>query len=137
MACERHKAQGLRQSCSSGASPEAAEAEGRCVIQGTAGKTASGEAKAQAIGLRAPKAIGDAVPVRLMKGDLLFVVERLARTLDDRRVASGALRYGVGEPKDGESLPKLVSALVRKADEGALGRLLIEFVILQTTPSQT
>jgi ParB family transcriptional regulator, chromosome partitioning protein len=38
------------------------------------------EAMAQTSGLRVLKAIGDAVPVRLMKRDLLFVVERLPTT---------------------------------------------------------
>ena len=44
------------------------------------------EAQAQATGLRVLKAIGDAVPVRLMKRDLLFLAERLTAMLDERRL---------------------------------------------------
>jgi ParB family transcriptional regulator, chromosome partitioning protein len=42
------------------------------------------EAMAQATALRVLKAIGDAVPVRLMKRDLLFILEQLVARLDGR-----------------------------------------------------
>jgi ParB family transcriptional regulator, chromosome partitioning protein len=45
------------------------------------------EAMAQATELRVLKAIGDAVPVRLMKRDLLFILEQLVARLDGRRPA--------------------------------------------------
>ncbi len=45
---------------------------------------AAKRAMAQTTGLRVLKAIGQAVPVRLMKRDMLFVVERLAAVLDER-----------------------------------------------------
>ncbi|MBV8629649.1 MAG: ParB/RepB/Spo0J family partition protein, partial [Silvibacterium sp.] len=44
------------------------------------------EALAQATGLRVLKAVGDAVPVRLMKRDLLFIAEHVSVLLDDRRL---------------------------------------------------
>ena len=95
------------------------------------------EAIAQTTGLRVLKAIGDAVPVRLMKRDLLFVVERLLATLDERRLAIVARQHAMGKPKEGDSLPKLVGAYVRKAEESALGRLIVELVVLQSTQSKT
>lgn len=95
------------------------------------------EAMAQATGLRVLKAIGEAVPVRLMKRDLLFMTERLVALLDDRRLAILARQHGLGKPKDGDSAVKLVSAFLRKAEEGALGRLMVELVILQSSASQT
>ena len=39
---------------------------------------------AQATALRVLKAIGDAVPVRLMKRDLLFILEQLVARFDGR-----------------------------------------------------
>ncbi len=95
------------------------------------------EALAQATGLRVLEAIVEAVPVRLMKRDLLFVVERLAATLDDKRLAIVIRQHGIGKAKDADSMPKLLSAFLRKSDEGILGRLLVEMVILQSTQSQT
>ena len=95
------------------------------------------EALAQATGLRVLKAIGDAVPVRLMKRDLLFLAERLAATLDERKLAVLIRLHGIGKPKDGEQPAKLLAAFLRKGDEGTLGRLLVEAVILQSTNSQT
>jgi hypothetical protein len=58
-------------------------------------------------------------------------------TLDERRLAIVDRQHGIGKPKDSDSLTKLVSAFVRKAEESALGRLVIELVILQSTQSQT
>lgn len=52
------------------------------------------EAMAQATGLRVLKANGEAVPVRMMKRDLLFAVERLAALLDERRLAVLIRQHG-------------------------------------------
>ena len=56
------------------------------------------EAIAQVTGLRVLSAIGEAVPVRLMKRDLLFVVERLAAVLDERRLAIILRQHNLGKP---------------------------------------
>ena len=94
------------------------------------------EAIAQVTGLRALSAIADAVPVRLMKRDLLFVVERLSATLDDRRLAIVLRQHNIGKPKGATDAPaKLLSAFVRKADEGTMGRLLVELAVLQAAAS--
>jgi ParB family chromosome partitioning protein len=89
------------------------------------------EALAQATGLRVLNAIVAAVPVRLMKRDLLFIVERVATMLDERRLEIVVRNRGIKKAKDSDSIPKLLSAYIRKADEGELGRLLMEMVILQ------
>ena len=94
------------------------------------------EAIAQATGLRVLSAIVEAVPVRLMKRDLLFVVERLAAMLDERRLAIVLRQHGIGKAKSSADSPaKLLTAFVRKAEESVLGRLLVEMVILHTMHS--
>jgi len=87
------------------------------------------EAIAATAGMRILAAIADAIPVRLMKRDLLFVAERLLPLLDDRR----PLILGKGRsirPKCDEAIGKLLTAHARKADEGTLGKLIVEAVIL-------
>lgn len=92
------------------------------------------EALAQATGLRVLGAIVEAVPVRLMKRDLLFVVERLVAMLDERRLAIVLRQHGIGKAKGPADTPaKLLSAFTRKAEESILGRLLVEIVILHST----
>jgi ParB family chromosome partitioning protein len=88
------------------------------------------EALAQTTGLRVLKAIGEAVPVRLMKRDLLFAVTRLTALLDERRVAILIRQHGIGKPKDGQPPAKLLAAFLPKAEESQLGRILVETVIL-------
>jgi ParB/RepB/Spo0J family partition protein len=87
---------------------------------------------ANATGLRVLSAIGAAVPVRLMKRDLLFVAERLANLLDENRCAILAKQHGIKKAKDNDSIDKLFAAFLRHADEGTLGRAVIEAVILIT-----
>ena len=94
------------------------------------------EAIAQTTGLRVLKAIGDAVPVRLMKRDLLFVSERLATALDDRRISILLRLHGVGKVNGATDAPaKLLATFLRKADESTLGRILVEVAVLQSAHS--
>lgn len=94
------------------------------------------EAIAQVTGLRVLSAITEAVPVRLMKRDLLFVVERLSAVLDERRLAILMKQHNLGKPNAASNAPaKLFSAFFRKADEGNLGRLLVELAVLQAAAS--
>jgi ParB family chromosome partitioning protein len=88
------------------------------------------EAIANATGLRVLSAIGAAVPVRLMKRDLLFVVERLASLLEGPRLAMLARQHGIRERRDDGGVKKTFTAFVRRADEGTLSRLLVESSIL-------
>ena len=95
------------------------------------------EAIAQTTGMRVLRAIGDAVPVRLMKRDLLFVAERLTTMLDERHLAVLIRQHGVGKPKDDAAPPKLLAAFLPKAEESKLGRILIETAILLSMHNQT
>jgi ParB family chromosome partitioning protein len=97
------------------------------------------EAVAQATGLRVLSAIVDAVPVRLMKRDLLFVVDHLATMLDERRLAIVLRQHGIGKATAtaADAPAKLLAAFIRKADESTLGHLLVEIVILHSTHSST
>ena len=85
---------------------------------------------ANTTGLRTLAAIADAVPVRLMKRDLLFVAERLASLLDENRLSVVARRYGIKKAKDSDSLGKLFAAYLRRAEESVLGSVLVETTIL-------
>jgi ParB family chromosome partitioning protein len=90
------------------------------------------EAIANATGLRVLSAIGAAVPVRLMKRDLLFVAERLANLLDENRAAILAKQHGIKKAKENDSVGKLFTAFLRRADESTLGRAVVEAVVLLT-----
>jgi ParB family chromosome partitioning protein len=72
------------------------------------------EALAQATGVRTLAAIAAAVPVRLMKRDLLFVVERLAGLLDERRLEILARGRGIKKAKDSDSVEALFTAYLRR-----------------------
>jgi ParB family chromosome partitioning protein len=94
------------------------------------------EALANATGLRVLSAIVEAVPVRLMKRDLLFVIERLAALLDERRLAIVLRQNGIGKAKSAADSPaKMLAAFIRKSEESVLGRLLVEIVILHSAGS--
>jgi ParB family transcriptional regulator, chromosome partitioning protein len=95
------------------------------------------EAIAQTTGMRVLKAIGDAVPVRLMKRDLVFLAERLTATLDERRLSVLIRQHGIGKPKDDAAPAKLLAAFLPKAEESKLGRILVETAILLSMHNQT
>ena len=85
---------------------------------------------ANTIGIRTLAAIAEAVPVRLMKRDLLFIAERLVSLLDENRLSIVARRYGVKKTKDSDSLGKLFAAYLRRAEESVLGSVLVETTVL-------
>jgi ParB family chromosome partitioning protein len=94
------------------------------------------EAIAQATGLRVLKATSDAVPVRLMKRDLLFIAEHLAAALDERRLAIIFRIHGIGKTSGaGDAPAKLLASFLRKADESTLGRVLVAITVLQSAHS--
>jgi ParB family chromosome partitioning protein len=94
------------------------------------------EAIAQATGLRVLKATSDAVPVRLMKRDLLFIAEHLAAALDERRLAIIFRLHGIGKASGaGDAPAKLLASFLRKADESTLGRVLVAITTLQSAHS--
>jgi ParB family chromosome partitioning protein len=88
------------------------------------------EAIANATGLRVLSAISAAVPVRLMKRDLLFVAERMVNLLDENRAAILAKQHGIKKAKENDSIGKLYAAFLRRADESTLGRAVVEAVVL-------
>lgn len=85
---------------------------------------------ANTTGIRVLAAIASAVPVRLMKRDLLFVTERLAAMLDENRLAVVARQHGIKPAKDSDSIGKLFAAYLRRAEESALGSVLVELTVL-------
>jgi ParB family transcriptional regulator, chromosome partitioning protein len=88
------------------------------------------EALAAATGLRILSAIVAAVPVRLMKRDLIFVVERLVSLMDEQRLTMLTRQHGVRQKRDDGGVTKTVAAFIRSADEGMLSRLSVEAAIL-------
>jgi len=95
------------------------------------------EAIANAVGLRVLSAIVDAVPVRLTKRDLVFIGERLLPQLEERRIEVLARNRGIKKAQASDSIGKLMGAYVRKAEEGELGQLLVETVILHAARTQS
>jgi ParB family chromosome partitioning protein len=91
---------------------------------------------ANTTGIRVLTAISAAVPVRLMKRDLLFVVERLAGLVDGQRLEIVARQHGIKKAKDSDSTGKLFSAYLRRAEESVLGGVLVELTILLTAARQ-
>ena len=87
-------------------------------------------------GVRVLAAIADAVPVRLMKHDLLFVVERLAGLVDERRLEVVARQHGIKREKDSDSIAKLFASCLRRSEESVSGSVLVELTILLTAARQ-
>jgi ParB family chromosome partitioning protein len=85
---------------------------------------------ANATGLRVLSAIGAAVPVRLLKRDLFFVLEKLIGILDESRIEMLARQHGIRQKRDEGGITKTLLAFIRRADEGTLSRLTVEAAIL-------
>jgi ParB family chromosome partitioning protein len=91
---------------------------------------------ANTTGIRILAAISAALPVRLMKRDLLFVVERLASMVDENPLTVLAKQHGIKQAKDSDSIGKLFAAYLRRVEESVLGRVLVELTILHATARQ-
>lgn len=74
------------------------------------------EALANATGIRVLQSIVAAVPVRLIKRDLLFIAEQLLPLLDEKTLEMVARNRSI-KAKEGESVGKLSTAFIRKAEE--------------------
>ncbi|MEZ2346425.1 hypothetical protein [Terriglobus sp. RCC_193] len=94
------------------------------------------QAIANASGLRVLSAIADAVPVRLLKRDLFFVLERLIALMDENRIATLARQHGIRQKRDDGGLSKTLIAFTRRADEGTLSRMMVETTILLVSARQ-
>jgi ParB family transcriptional regulator, chromosome partitioning protein len=88
------------------------------------------QAVANVTGLRVLAAIGGAVPVRLMKRDLLFILEKLVSLMEENRLEVLARQHGIRQKRDDGGVAKTLSAFIRRADEGTLSRLVVESSIL-------
>jgi len=88
------------------------------------------QAIANATGLRVLAAIGAAVPARLMKRDLLFILEKLVSLMDENRMGMLARQHGIRQKRDDGGMERTFTAFLRRADEGTLSRLLVESSIL-------
>jgi ParB family chromosome partitioning protein len=65
-----------------------------------------------------------------MKRDLLSIIERLMLLMDENRVEMLARQHGIRQKRDDGGVKKAIAALVRRADEGTMSRLLVESSIL-------
>jgi ParB family transcriptional regulator, chromosome partitioning protein len=88
------------------------------------------EAIANTTGLRVLAAIGKAVPVRLMKRDLLFILDKLTGLMDENRLTALARQHDIRRKRDDGGIAKTFAAFLRHTDEGMLSRLLVEAAIL-------
>ena len=70
-----------------------------------------------------------------MKRDLVFIAEQVLPLLEENRMKMVARNRGI-KGEDGEPVAKLLTAFVRKADEGTLGKLIVEAVILLSARTQ-
>jgi len=91
------------------------------------------QAIANTTGIRALKAIGDAVPVRLMKRDLLFVLMQTFPLLNEWQLQTLARQHGIRKGRETDMLDKMFTAFIRRADEGTLSRLLVEMSVVLAT----
>jgi len=88
------------------------------------------QAIANATGVRVLAAVSAAVPVRLMKRDLLFVVEKLTGLMDENRLTMLARQHGIRQKRDEGGVAKTFAAFLRRSEEGTLSRLLVETAVL-------
>jgi ParB family chromosome partitioning protein len=94
------------------------------------------QAIANTTAIRVLKAIGDALPVRLMKRDLLFVLTQTVPLLGERQLQTLARQHGIRKDRETDMLDKLFAAFLRRADEGTLSRLLVEISVVVASGQQ-
>jgi len=80
--------------------------------------------------VRVLSAIGAAVPIRLLKRDLQFLLNQIAPLLDDWRLQTLARQHGIRKDRETDGIGKLFAAFVRRSHEGTLSRLLVEAAVL-------
>jgi ParB family transcriptional regulator, chromosome partitioning protein len=88
------------------------------------------ETIANAIGIRVLAAVSAAVPIRLLKRDLQFLVDQIDSLLDEKRLHTWARKHGIRKDRETDAIVKLFASFVRRTDEGTLSRLLVESTIL-------
>jgi ParB family chromosome partitioning protein len=88
------------------------------------------QAIANTTAVRVLKAISDAVPVRLMKRDLLFVLMQTSQLLGEWQLQTLARQHDIRKDRETDMLDKLFVTFLRRADEGTLSRLLVEVSVV-------
>jgi ParB family chromosome partitioning protein len=88
------------------------------------------QAIANTTGVRVLAAVSAAVPIRLMKRDLLFVIEKLVSLMEEPRLEMLARQHGIRQKRDDGGISKTLAAFIRRADEGTLTRLVVQASIL-------
>jgi ParB family chromosome partitioning protein len=76
------------------------------------------------------EAITEAVPVRLMKRDLLFIAERLVSLMDENRLVAVARHHDIKKTKDTDFIGKMFVAYLRRTDENVLGSVLVQLSLV-------
>lgn len=71
-----------------------------------------------------------------MKRDLLFLIERLVSVLDESRIETLTRQHNIRQKRDDGGVTKTLTAYLRRADEGALSRLLVQATILLAASRQ-
>jgi len=74
--------------------------------------------------------VSAAVPVRLIKRDLLFILEKLVSLVEEQHLETLARQHGIRQKRNDGGIGKTLTAFIRRADEGTLSRLLVETAIL-------
>jgi ParB family transcriptional regulator, chromosome partitioning protein len=67
---------------------------------------------ANATDLRVLAAVSAAVPVRLIKRDLLFILEKLITLIDERRLEVLARQHGIRQKRDDGGISKTLTAFL-------------------------
>jgi ParB family chromosome partitioning protein len=93
------------------------------------------QAIAHAAGIRTLEAIGQAIPVRLLKRELLYVASMLAATLDFECVKIIMKVHRLTPKKEEDTLLKTLQVYLRTSSEGALSRFIMEMSILHRVHS--
>jgi ParB family chromosome partitioning protein len=71
-----------------------------------------------------------------LKRDLLFLIERLVSVLDESRIETLTRQHNIRQKRDDGGVTKTLTAYLRRADEGALSRLLVQATILLAASRQ-
>ena len=81
-------------------------------------------------------AITEAVPVRLMKRDLLFIAERLVSLMDENRLVAVARQHDIKKAKDTDFVGKVFVAYLRRSEESILGAVLVQLSLVLAASRQ-
>jgi hypothetical protein len=127
-----HRSKGLRESACPVHHPKQEKNRDEAKWKAEQGKQRKEQAIANTTGIRFLKAIGDAVPVRLMKRDLLFVLIQTFPLLNEWQLQTLARQHGIRKDRETDILENLSAAFLRRADEGnslaCLSRLVVSLL---------